>query len=309
MHSGIYMAGSALIAGAALWLWPQPATSVSVATDAGHVMHTALSQPSANSTLDAAKGWVSGTTRRTAAQWDSWLIIESSLRGASLDGDWGEVGPQGLLPSMALRRRFDQLMTTIGELSPTELRAMVQALAERDLGPDATAVMAIWDRYVALTNAPLSVRPDPNNPQQWLVVLREQQAMRQNMLGADWASAFFAEEEAQLRATVAQLTSGAAPEASAPPAVWSAPPAGTSAADWQAQRQQALGPEAAARLAALDAEDSAWELRMDLARHAMRTLAIRAELSSLQRDQALQEWLDAHFKATEQVRVKALLGV
>jgi lipase chaperone LimK len=84
--------------------------------------------------------------------------------------------------------------------------------------------------------------------------------------------------------------------------------AGTSAADWQTQRQQALGPEAAARLAALDAEDSAWELRMDLARHAVRTLAIRAELSSLQRDQALQQWLDAHFKPQEQVRVRALLG-
>jgi lipase chaperone LimK len=274
-----------------------PALSVPAAT-AGHA-----------TALESASGWLSGTTRRSAEQWDSWLFTQSSLRGTSLDGDWGEIGPQGLRPSLALRQRFDQLMTTLGEVNATELRAMVQSLAERDLGADAAQVMAVWDRYVALINAPLDSRPDLSDPQQWLAVLREQQAQRRQLLGAEWATAFFADDEAQLHATVERLAESRSSRQAAPVAHWQAPPADVSPEQWRTQRERALGPEAAARLAVVDAEEAAWTQRLDAARQAQATLLSRAELSAPQRQQELQRWLQNHFSEREQMRVRALLGV
>lgn len=308
MNGAYLTAGAGVVLGAALWWWPQQHDANALAALAQAAPSVLPAQATQAAPLDLAKGWISGTTRRSAAQWDSWLLTQSSLRGSSLDGDWGEIGPQGLQPSLALRQRFDQLMTTTGELSPAEMRAMVQTLAERDLGSDAAQVMAIWDRYVALTQAPLAMRPDTSHPQQWLEVLREQQALRRQWLGPQWAEAFFGADEAHLKATVQQLAL-ASSEPKVNTEVWNAPPPGATTADWQAKREEQFGPQAAIRLASLDAEESAWELRMDLARHAVRTLSTRVELSSLQRDQALQQWLDAHFKPQEQIRVKALLGV
>jgi hypothetical protein len=78
--------------------------------------------------------------------------VDGSLRGADLDGGWGNWNGQQLLPSRDLRRRFDQLLTTVGEAEPDELRAQLVAwLAERDLGPQgAQEVLAVWDRYLKL---------------------------------------------------------------------------------------------------------------------------------------------------------------
>lgn len=301
--------GTVVLLAAALWWWRHETTALSAGVTSEASPTPAFSQPLALSNADSAKGWVSGTTRRSAAQWESWLFTQSSLRGSSLDGDWGEMGPNGLLPSLALRQRFDQLMSTLGEVNPTELRAMVQSLAERDLGVDAQQVMAVWDRYVALIHAPLSTRPDLSEPQQWLQVLREQQAQRRHTLGAEWATAFFADDEAQLQSTVQQLAESRSSAQAAPVAHWQAPPADVSPEQWRTQREQALGPEAAERLAVVDAEESAWAQRLDAARQAQAALLSRAELSALQRQQELQRWLQSHFSEREQMRVRALLGV
>jgi len=308
MARAAWVAGASLVVGGALWWWSSPAP-VAMPSDTGPALSVPAATAGPATALESASGWLSGTTRRSAEQWDSWLFTQSSLRGSSLDGDWGEIGPQGLVPSLALRQRFDQLMTTLGEVNATELRAMVQSLAERDLGHDAAQVMVVWDRYVALVNAPLAGRPDLSDPQQWLVVLREQQAQRRQMLGADWAAAFFADDEALLGTTVQRLTEHRSSPQAAPVAHWQAPPAGVSAELWQAQREHTLGAEAAARLAAVDAEESAWTQRLETARQTQAALLNRAELSALQRQQELQRWLESHFSEREQIRVRALLGV
>ncbi len=301
---------SIAVVGAILWWWGSLPTTT---TEPMEGDSTSQSQPvstlSKSPALERVAGWVGGSTRRTAQQWDSWLHHHSSLRGSSLDGDWGEIGPQGLAPSLALRLRFDQLMTTLGELSATELRALVSSLAERDLGSDASQVMAVWDRYVALVNTPLSSRLDLNDPQQWLMLLREQQAQRHQMLGPDWAAAFFSEEEADLIATVQRLMEYRASPQTAETPHWQAAPVGVSAETWQQQREQVLGAETAARLAALDQEESLWNQRLQMARRTWADLESRAELSQLQRDQAMRTWIDEHFEPQERVRAKALLGM
>ena len=304
-----WVAGSTVVLGASVWWWWSTPAPVAVQSGDTWTSVSAFTATEASTALDKASGWISGTTRRSAKQWENWLFTQSSLRGTSLDGDWGEIGPQGLRPSLALRQRFDQLMTTLGEVNATELRAMVQSLAERDLGSDAVQVMAVWDRYVALINAPLASRPEVSDPQQWLQVLREQHAQRRQMLGAEWATAFFAGDEAQLSATVRQLTEHRSTNQSAQVALWQAPPAGMNPDLWRTQREHILGAEAAARLAAMDAEESAWAQRMDAARQAQTALQSRAELSALQRQQELERWLSTHFSEREQIRVRALLGV
>jgi lipase chaperone LimK len=302
-----WVAGFGVVLGSALWWWPTPAP-VAVHSGDTWTSESTFTATEASTALDKASGWISGTTRRSAKQWDNWLATHSSLRGSSLDGDWGEIGPHGLRPSLALRQRFDQLMTTLGEVNATELRAMVQSLAERDLGSHATQVMAVWDRYVALINAPLASRPDLSDPQQWLQVLRDQQAQRHQMLGAEWATAFFAADEAHLSATVRQLTEHRSAHQSAQVAHWQAPPASISPDLWQTQRERILGVEAAARLAALDAEEAAWTQRLDAARQTQAALQNRAELSAPQRQQELERWLSTQFSEREQIRVRALLG-
>lgn len=310
MSRPLWLLGGVLLVLGTLWWRTESAplrTDTGAGTQADSRMPIGASEP--GQMLERAVGWLDGTTRRTALQWEHWLFAKSSLRGASLDGGWGEVGIQGVMPSRALRRRFDQLMTTQGELNPTEMRAMVQALAERDLGDAASSVMAVWDAYVALLQAPLSARVDMNSPQQWLGLLREQQALRQQLLGPQWAQAFFAEEDAYLLATVEKVRDSGTGSAALKPALWAPPPADVSAEQWHSLRRQTLGPHAADRLAALEQQEAQWSERLGMARQTLQDLRGLANLSAVQREAALQQWLDAHFAAQEQVRVRALLGV
>jgi len=54
-------------------------------------------------------------------------------------------------PSHTLRRRFDDYLTLVGEVPLDSLRALVAQQAATELRePALSAVMALWDRYVAL---------------------------------------------------------------------------------------------------------------------------------------------------------------
>ncbi len=306
------LAVASLAAGLAWWCWSDGDPAVASTTqEANSVMiDTAIGRPAAGTPLStqALTAWISGSTRRSAEQWENWLFTHSSLRGASLDGDWGEVGPQGLQPSLALRHRFDQFLTTTGELNPAEIRAMVQTLAERDLGSNAAKVMAVWDRYQALRRTPPRTQPDPDDLQKWLQLLREQQALRRQILGEEWATAFFADDEAYFVASVQRAMDNQRAPKPVLPEPWQGPPSGVSAEQWHEHRQKILGKEAAERLAALDAQHADWEQRLNSARQIQATLAKRPELSELQRQQELERWVREHFSDMDQLRALGLLG-
>jgi lipase chaperone LimK len=74
-----------------------------------------------------------------------------SLRGSDLDGDWG-VWRQGSLQSdTALRRRFDHLLTAVGELDLRELRRWIAREVLREHGAAAVSqVLSAWDEHLAL---------------------------------------------------------------------------------------------------------------------------------------------------------------
>lgn len=235
------------------------------------------------------------------------LFTDGSLRGAALDGGWGVWNGQQLTPSRDLRRRFDQLLTTLGEASADELRRLLGWLAERDLGPaGALAVLAVWDRYLQLQQHTYRETMDLHNPARWPQVLHERQQARRDRLGPGWAEAFYGEEE---QAFSQRLQAAPAPEA--PPAPdWLGPaPAGIPAQDWQGQRVAALGAEAAERLRAEEHDQAAWAARLEAARAALDGIARAPELSAAQRQAAAAQWLNQHFEGNERLRASALLGL
>lgn len=235
------------------------------------------------------------------------LFTDGSLRGAALDGGWGTWNGQQLTPSRDLRRRFDQLLTTLGEASADELRPLVGWLAERDLGPSgALAVLAVWDRYLQLQQHAYREVMDLHNPARWPQVLHERQQARRNRLGPGWAEAFYSEEE---RAFSQRLQ--ATPGPANPPAPdWVNPaPAGIPAPDWQRQRVTALGAEAAERLQAEEQRQAEWAARLEAARAALDGIARAPELSATQRQAAAAQWLNQHFEGNERLRASVLLGL
>lgn len=235
------------------------------------------------------------------------LFTDGSLRGAALDGGWGIWNGQQLTPSRDLRRRFDQLLTTLGEASADELRPLVGWLAERDLGPSgALAVLAVWDRYLQLQQHAYREAMDLRNPARWPQVLHERQQARRDRLGPGWAEAFYGEEE---RAFSERLQATPAP-ATPPTPDWLGPaPAGIPAPDWQRQRVAALGAEAAERLQAEEQRQAEWAARLDTARAALDGIARAPELSAAQRQAAAAQWVNQHFEGNERLRASVLLGL
>lgn len=258
-------------------------------------------KPSANAAPQAP--------RPPVAPEDLWhtLLTDGSLRGAELDGTWGAWDGRQLTPSADLRRRFDQLLTTLGETRPDELRLLVAWLAERDLGaPGAQAVLEVWDRYLTLQQHAFRETMDLGRPERWASVLQERQLVRRELLGMAWADAFYREEETALR----QRLDPPPPTQNATEPVWTAAaPAGLAPQAWHHERVVALGQEAADRLQAEERAQAEWEQRLTTARSTIEHLSRAPELSPGQRQEAVQNWLNQHFQGSERLRASALLGL
>ncbi len=240
------------------------------------------------------------------------LLEDGSLRGASLDGGWGHWDGQQLHPSLALRQRFDQLLTTQGEATLPELRALVKHLAATDLGEaGAQAVLTQWDAYVKLLASVGETRVDLQNPQSWLAELQRLQRLRVAALGPQWAKAFYADEEQALVDRVQGMTSNETaplPSETQSRTLLMAKPS-VDATERFRQREAEWGTQAAQRLAALDEEEARWLQRLQWARNELSELTQAPELSDLQRQQAIEQYLAQQFTPDEQVRARALLGL
>jgi len=248
-------------------------------------------------------------TRPPSEPEDLWhtLFTDGSLRGAELDGAWGTWDGQRLTPNADLRRRFDQLLTTLGETQLGDLRRLVAWLAERDLGATGSqAVLDVWDRYLNLQQHAFGEPMDLNRPERWPSVLQEHQLARREMLGMDWADAFYREEEAAFRLRLDQTSSS---QPTTEPN-WTAPaPAGLAPEAWHRERVAALGLEAASRLQAEERAQADWDGRLATARSAIERLSQAPELSPVQRQEAKQNWLNQNFQGSERLRAGALLGL
>lgn len=249
---------------------------------------------------------------RVLKVWES-----GSLRGSDLDGDWGEWKDQQLQPSSSLRRRFDYLLTALGEVAAGDLRHWVEQEVSVALGSSGAArqVLAVWDRYISLQQTAFTTRADPHDAATWQPALAERTAARQWILGGDWARAFYGDEEQAFAAFSEQLAaqrSGAAAPPDVQAALLSAPgPALTAeqAGQLHALRVQQFGAEAAERLRDEDAQWASWEQRLQAARERIQAIATAPELSAPQRIQAQRDHLAQAFSGNELVRAQALLGI
>ncbi len=231
---------------------------------------------------------------RSSTEFTTWLAEESSLRGAQLDGDWGLDAQGKLHPSLALKRRFDQLLTLLGETTLAQLQQYIEAAVRAKAGPQAAAeVLAIWQRYVQLVGTAFQQAVDPRDWRTWQAALAEQHRVRHALLGPAWADAFYRDEERQLALQIqaAQANNESTPPASEPPLI----------------RRADLTPQQNQKLQTAEADWDRWKIRVTEAKQAVAQLQTAPELSAPQREAAVNRWLAERFDANEQRRVRALI--
>lgn len=218
-----------------------------------------------------------------------WLDEQSSLRGTALDGSWDVDGQGRFRPTLALRRRFDQLLTLAGEARIEEITAFIEHDVRELAGAyAAAAVLDAWQRYLALQGYAWRNGVRLGDRESLAAALAERQQVRRRILGVALAQAFFAEDEAQLQAMLQGREA--------------TPDVLTTRID----RRQ-LGPEALARLQAEEAAWSLWQRRFEAVRREIESLQAAPELSPPQRAQAVERLLAQRFDPQEAVRVRALL--
>lgn len=145
----------------------------------------------ASSDLAAGPGVVKGTAVRPAGGWSpkAWSVIGGKLT-----------------PSRALRERFDSYLPLGKGVTMVEVRATIERDAAADVGQaNAAQVLAIWDRYARLQNNDWQYPFNATEPKGWQATLNEQHQVRRQLLGFDWAEAFFGEDEADFQRRIANL--------------------------------------------------------------------------------------------------------
>jgi lipase chaperone LimK len=218
-------------------------------------------------------------------------VAPASLQDTEADGGWRADARGNLVVERAVRRRLDYWLSAVGEWRPDEIGARVLAAARRDLPPPAAAqLQTLWAHYVDLQRHAWQRAVQPADPASWRAALEERQSVRRQLLGRDWAEAFYADEEQALWAEILAWESGKAKPVAEAPAVPEHPQAAQRVADVQTQWAQ-------------------WERRLDEARGEVARLRAARELSEPQRDQAVEAWLAQRFTGSEQLRVRALLGL
>jgi lipase chaperone LimK len=263
--------------------------------------------------------------------------LPTSLQGTESDGGVTLDANGRLVPDLALRRLFDHYLSSIGERSIDEIRALLAARLDQITTPEGKRqAQAVFERYLRYLEA-----VDSSAARLEALALRERLAMlrdlRRQHLGSEMAGAFFGAEEAYQQYTLdsreladdAALTAdersarqreltAALPEAVRQPLLEQqrvetdladALAIDTLASDADERhrlRVQRYGEEAAARLELLDRERAAWDARV-AAYQAER--ARLAPLDAARRQTALDEYLSRNFSEAEQRRIRSLQDV
>lgn len=251
-----------------------------------------------------------------------------SLRGAELDGEIAWLPDGTVRIDLALRRRFDHLLSALGEVTLAQVRARFSdELAPVTTADRVNAVLAVFDRYVHYLEAAGRLQPDADPRKR----LEQVHALRVATLGEEVTRAFFDDEERadlwaiERRELIAR--GEATPEAlskldeqlprEARDTVEDArvlqevvaqtaafDEAGVSAEERRRLREAAVGPEAAARLGQLDDERAQWKARV---------AAFKAQRQALlpldaEDERVLEAVLERDFTEPERRRVKALVA-
>ncbi|AWI54620.1 hypothetical protein DEH84_15210 [Aquabacterium olei] len=247
-----------------------------------------------------------GAAAMTPEQVRQRLFRQGSFAGTEPSGDWC-VAQGKLSACAALRHRFEYYILGLGEVTVDDLRVLVLDEANRAHGHAlAQQIIAVWDKYWQLRGHAWRNRFDQSDRRTWLPVFEEQRMVRRQILGTDWAHAFYADDEAKFQAHYAQLESGLPPPPDPGEPVPQMAP-GKDPAAVHAERVARYGEAAATRLAKADDEWADWQRRLAAARQEWQRLQGASHLSDTQRRQDMADYVSAHFKPDEHLRVQALL--
>jgi len=264
--------------------------------------------------------------------------LPRSLAGTRVDGDL-QLDAQGrFAPGPEALVLFDYFLSATGEEPDERIHARIVAEIRRRLPPDAAHdAEALLERYLAYREAARALFADGElasaDVERRFQRIRE---LRREVFGAERAAALFGEEErvtlVDLERQRVQQQAGLDPAERArrlaalddqlPESVREARrealvavelraaeaalrAAGAGPAEIQAEREHRVGPEAAARLAALDERRAAWDERVAAYRGARD--ALRAEgLAGDDYTKALSELREQRFAGAERLRIEAL---
>lgn len=332
MAKSLLAAALTVVGVAALWVWTREPAAHMTARPARPVS----AAPPPRSVDSERRGAIAAALRRAPAP-PADVAPPPSLQDTEIDGALAVDANGELIVSPALRRFFEYFFVATGELSEERIRARIASeVAARASGVAQQRALDLLDRYVAYrargrtlaeagVDGDLAARAD---------ALR---TLRSESFGEQDAAALFGDEETIIAVAVEQrrvaadpsLSDGeraariAALEASLPAAEREARAAamaplrlsrdeaalrdaGGSPEEIRALREQAVGTEAADRLAALDQRRAEWQARVAAYRQARAAIDQDASLSPEQRESALEALRVHHFNETELARIRAL---
>lgn len=246
------------------------------------------------------------TTSLSAEQVRVKLFKEGSFQGTEPNGNWCVTNDK-LAACPELRKRFEYYILGLGEVTIADIRNLVEDEARRAHGDElARAIMTIWDKHWQVRTyawRSVFVQADQST---WRPAFEEQRLVRRQILGEEWAKAFYADDEAKFQQFMAQVESGQPPPPDPGEPVPQMAP-GKDPAAVHAERVARYGQAAADRLAKADEEWADWERRLAGARSEWERLKASGQLSDLQRKQDMDAYINANFKPDEHLRVRALL--
>ncbi len=258
------------------------------------------------------------------------LQVPTSMAGAEIDGAVNLDGDGNVLIDLELRRLFDHVLSSAGELSIDAIRALLAERLKQLTTPRAAAqALEIFERYLRYLREAHSAGPRLEGLalDARLEALRE---LRRSVLGEPMAEAFFGMEERYQAHTLAvrDLDPGLAPEERARreqalieqlPAELRAPilehqrtqadlqdaaaiaSAAVGADERYALRRERFGEAAAARMELLDRELATWQSRVQAYQQQRQQLGAD--------DPALARYLREHFSEPEQRRILSLEAI
>ncbi len=264
-------------------------------------------------------------------------LAPPSLRGTEVDGHV-TIQDGRVVPDVALRRLFDYFLSALGELSPAQIRAWLEAHVRERYGVALVPeVLDVFDRYV--TSLQAAERLDFAGQD-----LRQRHdrilSLRERLLGKDLAEAFYGAEDRYLRYTLdrmdvlrdASLTvdertrklqtlTESLPESERQLQMDSTlgvlvdeqtrqlEELDADAADRFAEREALVGKAAAERLATLDSERAQWQQRVDRYKAAWSAIQNDPSLDSATRAARIQALLVSSFDETERRRIESLQAI
>ena len=320
----------ALLIGAA-W-WTRPATPPPAM---GSAMAESLASASAvgadlQRPLQQTRPTGSRPTRSSAPP------LPASLADLALDGNINLDGDGQVMADGDLRRLFDFLLTSLGEQDLGAVRLQLQAIALDSVGPlQAQRTLDLFERYLHYLQLADAIAPAGQDPASLSLALDRLMALRRDLLGPAMADGFFGRQEHYARLALERLRIEQDDaltvaerevllrdwEESLPPQVRDQRSQATAHQEVMAEnrildelqvapaeryrlRARQYGPEAADRLAALDASRQAWQARAE-GYFESRAQIESSRLGAAEREAALAE-LESQFSEPELRRLWAL---